>query len=99
MIVTLQEAKDHLNVTFDDDDVLIQSKVDAAEDHVSRLLGFDLADMSPLPESLRQAVLQVAAHFYTNREAVLVGVSAHDLPLGVWDLISSYRQYWSDPDG
>lgn len=99
MIVTLEEIKAHLNVTFDEDDALIQSKGAAAEDCVSRLLGSDLASISPLPESLRQAVLQVAAHLYTNREAVLVGVSAQDLPLGVWDLIAPYRKYWSDPDG
>lgn len=48
-----------------------------------------------VPEPLREAVRQLAAHLYENREATIVGTSsANVLPYGVEELIADYRQ-WS----
>lgn len=47
-----------------------------------------------VPLTLRQAVLLIAAHWYENREASLVGVSGQSLPLGVDAILAEHRQ-WS----
>ena len=96
-IVQLTAAKAHLNITDDADDALIQAKINAAEAHVEQLLGFTLASgftgSAGVPDDVKEAVLQLTGHFYENREASLVGISAEEIPFGVWQLIGPYREY------
>ncbi|MBO0129933.1 head-tail connector protein [Agrobacterium burrii] len=102
MIVSLTELKQQLNLTPDlgtDDDALIERKIAAAQNHVERLLGFKIearygsAGQEEIPPALVEAVSQTAAHWFENREATLVGVSAQELPFGVWAIVSEYREY------
>lgn len=94
-IVELDDMKAHLGVTSDEDDVLIDGKIKAAQAHIERLLGFKIAIMFPdeIPADLIEAVRQLTAHFYENREATLVGVTAQVLPLGVADIVAEHRIY------
>ena len=97
MIVDLATVKQQLGVTTDLDDAMIERKIGAAQDHVERLLGYKIEEeFAPgaIPPSLVEAVCQLAAHWYENREATLVGVSAQQLPLGVQDILREYRS-WS----
>jgi hypothetical protein len=102
MIVSVEELKQQLNATgIVDvaDDALIERKIKAAQDHIERLLGFKIettyggADQQEIPASLVEAVAQTAAHWYENREAVLVGVNGQELPFGVWQIVNEYREY------
>jgi hypothetical protein len=102
MIVDLDLMKAHLNITDDlgtGDDALIAAKIAAAQDHVERLLGYRIEatyggdGQDPLPPSLVQAVQLLAAHWYENRETVIVGVSAQAIPHGVWEIVNEYREY------
>ena len=43
------------------------------------------------PERIKQAIYLLAAHWYENREASVIGVSVADLPHGVKDLISNIK--------
>jgi hypothetical protein len=72
-------------------DELLQHYVDAAEARTAAMLGKPLADFDPLPIDIRQAILQLAAHFYANREAIVIGSSGNELPFGVADLLRPYR--------
>ena len=58
-LVTIDEAKAHLNILEDDDDALISGQLKAAESHVERLLGYRFAsvewDAETLPDDIRQA--------------------------------------------
>jgi uncharacterized phage protein (predicted DNA packaging) len=97
MIVTLDEVKAHLNVTNDVDDTLILAKADAAQNHIERLLGFEIAvefEGVTIPPALKECVCQLAAHWFENREATLVGVNAQTLPMGVDAIVNEYRD-WS----
>lgn len=71
--------------------------VDAAKAHVERQLGFKLDNPTEFPDGtpadLEMAVLQLAAHWYENREATLVGVTAQSIPLGVDEIVGEYRNY------
>jgi uncharacterized phiE125 gp8 family phage protein len=49
------------------------------------------------PESLRLAVLTLTAHFYENREAVLVGTSSKAVEFAVEALCAPYRVFWRPP--
>ncbi|TCP90943.1 gp6-like head-tail connector protein [Rhizobium sp. PP-CC-2G-626] len=92
-VINLEDAKMHLNVTDDTDDLLITDQIAAAEAFVGRWTVVPLSYMDPLPADLRQAVLMLTGHFYENREASLVGVSADAMPLGFWDLVTPHREW------
>lgn len=106
MIVTTAELKEQLNITEDlgtGDDELLARKIAAAQGHIERLLGFAIEatyppagdpPLSMVPPALKEAVLQLAAHWYENREATLVGVSGQELPFGIWSIVNEYRE-WS----
>ncbi len=102
MIVTLEQIKEQLNISSDlgtDDDALLGRKISAAQNHVECLLGYRIeeryggADQEAIPPALVEAVSQTAAHWFENREATLVGVSAQELPFGVWSIVNEYREY------
>lgn len=72
-------------------DELLQHYLDAAEAQAVATLGKSLADMSPVPADIKHAILQLAAHHYANREAVVVGAGVTDLPYGVADILRAHR--------
>lgn len=74
MIFTdLDEAKEHCRVEIDDDDLLIELYIEAAEAHVLNYLNLTEAELlgSPgaRPAPIRIAVLMIVADLYENREA------------------------------
>lgn len=95
-IITVEDAKAHLNITTDADDALLEGKIEAAEAFIDGWLPVDgkLADMPTVPGDLKEAIRQLVGHLYENREASLVGISAEELPLGFWDVVSQHRA-WS----
>lgn len=90
-IVQLADMKAQLNVTFADDDALIQGKIDAAESWIGKFVTPPWPPTDPAPGALLEAIKLLAAHLYENREASLVGVTSQDLPFGLLDLITPYR--------
>jgi hypothetical protein len=92
-VILLADMKAHLNVTFETDDTLIQGKIDAAEDWISKYVGAPWPPTAPVPGSLLEAIRQLAAHLYENREASLVGVTSQELPFGLLDLLLPYRSW------
>ncbi|HBM91310.1 MAG TPA: hypothetical protein DD400_05500 [Rhodospirillaceae bacterium] len=48
---------------------------------------------SDVPQALKIAIMQLALHWYENREAVLSNESAYRVPLTVEALLQSYRIY------
>lgn len=95
MIVTVDQAKEQLNITDAVDDALLGRKLAAAQDHLERLLGFRIEEKYPsgIPPSLVECVCLLAAHWYENREASLVGVNAQPLPFGISDIVDAHRNY------
>lgn len=94
-MTALADLKAHLNLEHDLDDNLLTGQIEAAEEMVARHIGEDEpVSYVAAPAALKQAILQLAAHFYENREASLVGVSASELPFGFHDLVRPFRT-WS----
>ncbi|SDY18206.1 head-tail connector protein [Citreimonas salinaria] len=99
-IVTLQEIKEQLSFTDDIgsvDDALLDRKIHAAQNHVERLLGFKIeetfggVDQDPIPPLLVEAVSQLAAWWYENRETA--GEASREAPFGVREMITEYREF------
>lgn len=91
-MVTLSEMKAHLRITDNVDDAIIASKLAVASEWVAVYTGGSVAGVTT-PAPVNEAVRQIAAHLYENREASLIGVTAQELPFGVLDLLSSYQAY------
>jgi hypothetical protein len=100
MLVTLADLKRHMNITSDADDAVLTDKIYAAEAWAFAYTGkpYNTSALDPPPDSdlepLKEAVRQLAAHFYENREATLIGVTAQELPFGLMALLEVYRE-WS----
>lgn len=97
MALALADLKQQCNVSGSDDDAVLTRLLAAATAHVERLLGFKLDDADELPAGapadLELAILQIAADWYENREATLIGVSAQPIPYGAREIVNEYRKY------
>jgi hypothetical protein len=94
MTTGLDALKAQLNIVDNTDDDMLARKLAAAEVMVSN----DTGALTPVTYAtatadLAEAIMMMAAHFYENREAVLVGITAQTLPLGYADLIASSRKW------
>ncbi|WP_457660948.1 head-tail connector protein [Sinorhizobium medicae] len=93
-IVTLDDMKSHLGITDAASDSLIAGKIDAAQAHLETLLGYVITEeFTTVPDDLKDAVRQLAASWFENREAVTVGISAMETPLSFWDIVRERRSY------
>lgn len=95
--LNLETVKSHLVIDADvvDDDDLLLDNIAAAEMHIQNATRRDLNAEFPdgWPAPLTQAAKMLVAHFYTNREASVVGIKLDELPLGVSALIAPYRSF------
>ncbi len=98
-MVDLDLLKQHLNVDYDTDDGLLETYLMNASKHIESQLGYALDDTDEWPggppADLDQAVLMLAAHWYENREATMVGTAAAamELPFAVSAIVANYRTY------
>lgn len=99
-IVAFDDMMAHLALTDDapgEDQTLVSMKIDAAQNHIERLLGFKIEDefgstgQDPIPPALCEAVMQLAAWWFENREGG--GDAARPLPFGVAEIVAEYREY------
>lgn len=96
MALTFQELFDQTN-TGVVDAVILERLQRAATAYVERQLGFKIDDAQEFPDGtpadLELAILQLVAHWYENREATVVGVTAQAIPFGVREIVDGYRTY------
>lgn len=92
-VIEVADLKAHMNVTSDADDALITGKIAAAEGWIAAFTGADWPPADPVPDALKEAIRQLAAHLFENREASLVGITAQQLPFGLLDLLAPYRAW------
>ncbi|HCI98564.1 MAG TPA: phage gp6-like head-tail connector protein [Sulfitobacter sp.] len=90
-ITSLPLLKAQLNLDHDFDDGLLSHKLAVAEEWIGNFTGRPFADHDPIPASLTEAALQLAAYWYVQRESASdVRLSA--VPFGVLKLINPYRE-------
>lgn len=96
-VLEVSDIKRHCNITTSEDDGLISDKIDAAEAWIGQFIGKPIDDATAFPggapEPLKEAVRQLVAHLYENREATLVGLSMTDVSPGLYELLDPYRDW------
>lgn len=97
-IVSLSLAKAHMNIDGTADDELITLYIGAAESFLGNYIGRPLADLDPLPDDLKLAVLKLVAFYYEQREAVAFGITMQIAPYGVTSIADAYRERWFGED-
>jgi hypothetical protein len=81
------------------DDLLLDQKIQAAQQHIERLLGFKIEetfggqDQDPVPPVLVEAVCQLAAWWYEQREAAVTGTIVNEVPFSVREIVAEFREY------
>lgn len=88
MILSLEEVKQYLRVDGDEENTLITNFIAAAEEICEDILRVPLAEIDPLPETVKQAILYAAANMYEKREAVDI----KDILTMITRLLFSYRK-------
>lgn len=101
MLLDLATVKLHLRVTESDEDALIDVYATAAEEFAMQFLGRTIyADATAqgadtagivINSAIQAALLLIVGHLFANREDVVVGVSATQLPNGAQYLLQPYR--------
>ena len=56
---------------------------------ITVVAGYGVADS--VPEPIKQIILFIVGHWFANREAVVIGQTPAEFPLGVSDLLVNYR--------
>lgn len=98
-MIALPLIKAHLRIDGDDEDLLITAYLDAAVEYVQqhcdrRLVEVpESADQMALTKDVEQAILLLVGHWYANREEVVVGVSATQVPMGVQALLWTRKRF------
>jgi hypothetical protein len=92
-VLTLDEIKLHCHIEIDQtiDDPLLLGMEMAARLHTQRQLRMDFD--AGVGENVKQAMYFLIAHWYRNREAVIVGTVSTALPLGYLAVLFPERDY------
>ena len=99
----LEQLKLQIRIDGNEEDELLKGYVDAAlahvEQHCDRTLivptpGVDLApEQMELTADVWQAVVLLVAHWYANREAVVIGTIATSVPLALERLLWYLKRF------
>tara|TARA_R110002049_G_scaffold10127_1_gene50171 strand:- start:134676 stop:134978 length:303 start_codon:yes stop_codon:yes gene_type:complete len=89
-ITTTAMLRSHLNLPDDITDPMLLHKLAVSEEWISNFIGKPFADHDPVPASLTEAALQLAAFWYSQREAA-TDMRLSAVPFGVIDLLRPYR--------
>lgn len=89
--MSIDALKAHLNIDHDADDALLTAKLEAAQAFIDSYTGTSNTFLhNPVAG---EAVLQLAAAWYEQREAVAFG-NSYVVPFGVHEMLAPLR-YWS----
>lgn len=98
-LLPMELIRKHLRVDYEDEDELISLYAESA---LSWALWFcdnpKLVDVSDFPSSFKAAMLLLIGHSYANREAVVTGTIATEVPMAVESLLWSSRNWSGPPD-
>lgn len=90
---TLEEIKLYLRIDNDEEDTLINSLLVTAKELVEGILRKQLSEFSPLPETIKQAILYIISTLYESRQVdKSYGISMQELTDTIRRLLFAYRE-------
>lgn len=87
-MLSLEEVKLYLRIDGDEEDTLIASFLDTAQELCEGILRFPLSEFEKLPETVKQALLYAVAAMYEKRE----GASIKEILDVLKRLLFAYRK-------
>ena len=100
MAVSLEMAKNHLHVDFEEDNEYIALLIEGAEDFIRDSLNrpirpeeMTIDTVWEPPKTIDVAVLLLIGHWYDNRSAVVVGSISSEMKLSISRLIGKYKLF------
>lgn len=98
-LLPIEVIKKHLRVDHAGEDDLIELYAESA---LAWALWFcdnpKLVEVADFPASFKAALLLLIGHSYANREAIVTGTIATELPMAVDSLLWSSRDWRGPPD-
>lgn len=91
-IISLDEAKKHLNVSFDDDNEYISVLIAVASERIESHIDKKFEEFEEIPMSIKHAVLLLVGELYKNRELTTES-SVNELPFTINYLLTNYKNY------
>ena len=89
MIVTLEETKGYLRVDYDDEDNLLETLINAAENLCADVARMSIEELNGCPgDQVRTAVLYSVAYLFEHREEA----DHHELTLTLRSLLFGIRK-------
>lgn len=92
-ILSLDDAKACLRVDHDEEDLLIQGYMDAAQAWIERVTG---RTFESAPADIQQAARMLIAHWYDTRAGVSEKAMAA-VPMGIRSLVANHRSFAHGP--
>lgn len=90
---TLEEIKLYLRIDNDEEDTLINSLLATSKELVEGILRKQLSEFSPLPETIKQAILYIISTLYESRQVdKSYGISMQELTDTIRRLLFAYRE-------
>jgi len=68
MVISLEDVKLYLRVTGDEENMLITSFINTAEEMCEGILRFPLSTFTQVPETVKQAIFYAVGNMYEERE-------------------------------
>ena len=98
-MIDLAMVKSHLRVDGTQEDPLIGAYLDGAVEYVQqhcdrRIVETPVtSDQMALTDDVKQAILLLVGHWYANREEVVIGAAANQVPMGVTALLWTRKRF------
>lgn len=90
-------VKEYLKVDFEEDDMLIETIIVAAQSYVQTVLGFKVNEFilnsEEIPVELTIAALMLISHWYDQRQIQTVGTLGVEISFSVGALLDAHRNH------
>ena len=98
-MIDLVLVKAHLRVDGTEEDALIgtyfNGAVEYVQQHCDRRIveAPETSEQMALTDDVKQAILLLVGHWYANREEVVIGAAANQVPMGVNALLWTRKRF------
>ena len=98
-MIDLVLVKAHLRVDGTEEDALIGTYLNGAVEYVQQhcdrriVEAPETSEQMALTDDVKQAILLLVGHWYANREEVVIGAAANQIPMGVNALLWTRKRF------
>lgn len=92
----LGSVKDYLKVDYNDEDILINGLILAAQSFIQTMLGYKIVDRfttpEEIPDELTIACLMIIAHWFDNRQIQQSGTLGDEIKYAVGAIVGAHKE-------